>query len=176
VQRIHELTITDDTTELYNVRHLNFVLETEIYRSKRYQYQFSLLFIDLDHFKQVNDTYGHLIGSKLLRELATFLRGSLRLIDYAFRYGGDEFVILLPQTDKESASIVARRLREQLNATVFIRDEGLNLRVTASIGLATFPGDATTKADIIRIADEAMYHVKNTTRDNIAVANQGLLT
>ncbi len=176
VQRIHELTITDDTTELYNVRHLNFVLETEIYRSKRYQYQFSLLFIDLDHFKQVNDTYGHLIGSKLLRELATFLRGSLRLIDYAFRYGGDEFVILLPQTDKESASIVARRLREQLNATVFIRDEGLNMRVTASIGLATFPGDATTKADMIRMADEAMYHVKNTTRDNIAVANQGLLT
>ncbi len=176
VQRIHELTITDDTTDLYNVRHLNFVLETEIYRSKRYQYQFSLLFIDLDHFKNVNDTYGHLIGSKLLRELATFLRGSLRLIDYAFRYGGDEFVILLPQTDKESASTVARRLREQLNATVFIRDEGLNLRVTASIGLATFPGDATTKADLIQMADQAMYHVKNTTRDNIAVANQGLLT
>lgn len=176
VQRIHELTITDDTTDLYNVRHLNFVLETEIYRSKRYQYEFSLLFIDLDHFKQVNDTYGHLVGSKLLRELATFLRGSLRLIDYAFRYGGDEFVILLPQTDKESASIVARRLREQLNTTVFIRDEGLNLRVTASIGLATYPGDATTKADMIRMADEAMYHVKNTTRDNIAVANQGLLT
>jgi len=175
VQRIHELTITDDCTDLYNVRHLNFVLDTEIYRSNRYQYEFSLIFIDLDHFKEVNDTHGHLVGSKLLQELATLIRGSLRLIDYAFRYGGDEFVILLPQTGKESALVVARRLHERLNQKRFLVEEGLNLHLTASIGMATYPVDATTKAELIRLADEAMYLVKNTSRNNIAVANAGIL-
>jgi len=175
VQRIHELTITDDVTSLYNARHLNFVLETEIYRSNRYHYEFSLVFIDLDHFKEVNDTYGHLIGSKLLCELAEVIRGSLRMIDYAFRYGGDEFVVLLPQTSKESATVVARRLHQRLNDSRYLVAEGLNLHVTASLGVATFPLDATTKAEMIRLADEAMYLVKNTSRNNIAVANQGLL-
>lgn len=175
VQRIHELTITDDVTELYNVRHLNFVLDTEIYRSDRYGYKFSLIFIDLDHFKEVNDTYGHLVGSKLLREMAELLRGSLRLIDYAFRYGGDEFVILLPQTDKESAYVVARRLRERTTNHQFMQSEGLNLRLTASLGLASYPTDAKSKAELIRLADEAMYLVKNTTRNNIAAANVGVL-
>ncbi|MFQ5926072.1 MAG: diguanylate cyclase [Terriglobia bacterium] len=175
VRRIHELTITDDVTELYNVRHLNFVLDTEIYRSNRYGYHFSLIFVDLDHFKEVNDTYGHLVGSKLLREIADLLRSSLRLIDYAFRYGGDEFVVLLPQTDKENASIVARRLRARLIQHEFLNEEGLNLRLTASIGLATYPTDAKSKAELIRLADEAMYLVKNTTRNNIAVANCGVL-
>jgi len=174
-KRIHELTITDDVTSLYNARHLNFVLETEIYRSNRYHYEFSLIFIDLDHFKEVNDTHGHLVGSKLLREIAEVVRSSLRLIDYAFRYGGDEFVVLLPQTGKESATVVARRLRQRLNEARFIADENLNLHVTASLGLATFPVDANTKAELVRLADEAMYLVKNTSRNNIAVANVGLL-
>jgi diguanylate cyclase (GGDEF)-like protein len=175
VQRIHELTITDDCTDLYNVRHLNFVLDTEIYRSNRYQYEFSLIFIDLDHFKEVNDTHGHLVGSKLLREMAELIRGSLRLIDYAFRYGGDEFVILLPQTGKEAANVVARRLHERVNEKKFMAEEGLNLHLTPSIGLATYPVDATTKAEMIRLADEAMYLVKNTSRNNIAAANMGIL-
>jgi len=175
VARIHELTITDDVTALYNVRHLNFVLDTEIYRSNRYSYQFSVIFIDLDHFKHVNDNHGHLAGSKLLKELAELLRGSLRMIDYAFRYGGDEFVVLLPQTDKDNATIVARRLRDRLNEHVFLKEENLNLQLTSSIGIATYPVDARSKADLIRLADEAMYLVKNTTRNNIALANVGLL-
>ena len=175
VKRIHELTITDDVTSLYNARHLNFVLETEIYRSNRYHYEFSLIFIDLDHFKEVNDTHGHLVGSKLLREIAEVVRTSLRLIDYAFRYGGDEFVVLLPQTGKESATVVARRLHQRMNEARFIADENLNLHVTASLGLASFPVDANTKAELVRLADEAMYLVKNTSRNNIAVAKVGLL-
>ncbi|MCI0402292.1 MAG: sensor domain-containing diguanylate cyclase [Acidobacteria bacterium] len=175
VQRIHELTITDDCTTLYNVRHLNFVLDTEIYRSNRYDYEFSLIFMDLDHFKEVNDTYGHLRGSKLLREIAELLRANLRLVDFAFRYGGDEFVVLLPQTGREGASIVARRIYQRLNEARFLTDEGLSLHVTASIGLASYPSDAKTKAELIRLADEAMYLVKNTSRNNVAVANQGLL-
>ena len=102
VKRIHELTITDDCTTLYNARHMGFILDTEIYRSQRYNYEFSLVFIDLDYFKQVNDTHGHLVGSRLLAEIGNSLKNKCRLIDFAFRYGGDEFVLLLPQTSKKT--------------------------------------------------------------------------
>jgi diguanylate cyclase (GGDEF)-like protein len=174
VQRIHELTITDDCTALYNARHLNFVLDTEIYRSNRYGYEFSVIFIDLDHFKQVNDVHGHLVGSKLLWLIGDIIKANLRMIDYAFRYGGDEFVILLPQTSKENAFMVGRRTRDLLNSKVFFAEEGLNIKVTASFGLASFPVDGRTRKEILRMADEAMYMVKNTTRNNIALAGEGI--
>jgi diguanylate cyclase (GGDEF)-like protein len=175
VQRIHELTITDDCTSLYNASHLNFMLDTEIYRSQRYGYEFSLIFIDLDHFKQVNYTYGHLIGSKLLAEIGALLKASCRLIDSAFRYGGDEFVVLLPQTSKENAYVVARRLHRLIRDSVWLKDAGLNLRITGSVGVAAYPSDSKTKADLLHLADEAMYLVKNTTRDAVAAANVGVL-
>jgi diguanylate cyclase (GGDEF)-like protein len=175
VEKIQELTITDDCTGLFNARHLYKTLETEVYRSARFGYQFSVIFIDLDHFKQVNDTYGHLVGSRLLAEIGYLIKEQLRLIDFAFRYGGDEFVVLLPQTSKDQAVIVAKRLQESLRAGVFCKDQGLNLDVRASMGLATFPHDAQTPHDIIRQADEMMYVVKNTTRDNIGVASRGMV-
>ena len=174
VEKIQELTITDDCTGLYNARHLYKTLETEVYRSARFNYEFSVLFIDLDHFKQVNDTHGHLIGSKLLAEIGYLIMAQLRLIDYAFRYGGDEFVVLLPQTGKDSATVVARRLRDSLRSSCFCKEEGLNLNVRASMGLATYPHDAKSPHDIIRQADEMMYMVKNSTRDNIGIAQRGL--
>ena len=174
VEKIQELTITDDCTGLYNARHLYKTLETEVYRSARFGYEFSVLFIDLDHFKQVNDTHGHLVGSKLLSEIGYLIKAQLRLIDFAFRYGGDEFVILLPQTGKDSALVVARRLRDSLRSSAFCKEEGLNLNVRASIGLATYPHDAKSPHDIIRQADEMMYVVKNSTRDNIGIAQRGL--
>src|SRR5438270_771418 len=99
----------------------------------------------------------------------------LRLIDFAFRYGGDEFVVLLPQTGKDSALVVAKRLRDGLRASSFCREEGLNLNVRASIGLATYPHDARTAHDVIRQADGMMYVVKNSTRDNIGIAQRGML-
>jgi len=175
VEKIQELTITDDCTGLYNARHLYKTLETEVYRSSRFGYEFSVVFIDLDHFKQVNDTHGHLIGSKLLAEIGYLIKAQLRLIDFAFRYGGDEFVVLLPQTGKDSAAVVARRLRDSLRASSFCKEEGLNLNVRASMGLASYPHDAKTPHDIIRQADEMMYMVKNSTRDNIGIAQQGLV-
>jgi GGDEF domain-containing protein/putative methionine-R-sulfoxide reductase with GAF domain len=146
VERIQELTITDDCTGLYNARHLYKTLDTEVYRSSRFGYEFSVLFIDLDHFKTVNDTHGHLIGSKLLAEIGYLVKAQLRLIDFAFRYGGDEFVVLLPQTSKDQALVVAKRLR-----------------------------DARSAHDIIRQADEMMYLVKNSTRDNIGIAQRGVM-
>jgi diguanylate cyclase (GGDEF)-like protein len=175
VEKIQELTITDDCTGLYNARHLHKTLETEVYRSSRFAYEFSVLFIDLDHFKRVNDTHGHLVGSKLLAEIGYLIKAQLRLIDYAFRYGGDEFVILLPQTGKEQALVVAKRLREALRTSTFCQEEKLNLKVRASMGLSTFPHDAKTPQDVIRQADEMMYMVKNTTRDNIGIAGRGLM-
>jgi diguanylate cyclase (GGDEF)-like protein len=174
IQRIHELTITDDCTALYNARHLNFVLDAEIYRSTRYGYEFSVIFLDLDHFKQVNDTHGHLVGSKLLWMIGDLIKGHLRLIDYAFRYGGDEFVVLLPQTSKQNALMVVRRLKTLLNSKVFFTDEGLNITVTASFGVAGFPADGRSRRELLRMADEAMYLVKNTTRNNIALAGEGI--
>src|SRR5881296_605484 len=129
VEKIQELTITDDCTGLYNARHLYKTLETEVYRSSRFGYEFSILFLDLDHFKQVNDTHGHLVGSKLLNEIGFKIKSHLRLIDYAFRYGGDEFVVLLPQTGKDSALVVARRLRDVMRSCEFLIEDGLNLNV-----------------------------------------------
>ncbi len=175
VQRIHELTITDDCTGLFNSRHLHHVLESEIYRSSRYGYEFSLVFLDLDHFKGVNDTYGHLCGSKLLKQVGQLIKDHLRMIDFAFRYGGDEFVVLLPQTGKEAAMNAARRLRRLVNDASFLREEGLNVKLTASFGVASFPVDARSKDELVRLADDAMYLVKNTARNNVAAANIGLL-
>ncbi len=174
VEKIQELTITDDCTGLFNARHLYKTLETEVYRSARFGYEFSVLFIDLDHFKSVNDTHGHLIGSKLLAEIGYLIKAQLRLIDFAFRYGGDEFVVLLPQTGKDQALVVAHRLRDSMRASCFCKEEGLNLNVRASMGLATYPHDAKSPHDIIRQADEMMYMVKNSTRDNIGIAQRGV--
>jgi len=175
VKRIHELTIKDDCTSLYNARHMGFILDTEIYRSQRYNYEFSIVFIDLDHFKQVNDTHGHLVGSRLLAEMGDALKTNCRLIDFAFRYGGDEFVILLPQTSKENAVKVARRLHRLIRETVWLAKEGLDIHITPSVGLAAYPIDSRTKEGLLHLADEAMYLVKNTNRDDVAVANQGIL-
>ena len=135
VEKIQELTITDDCTGLYNARHLYKTLETEVYRSSRFGYEFSVLFIDLDHFKQVNDTHGHLIGSKLLAEIGYLVKAQLRLIDFAFRYGGDEFVVLLPQTGKDSALVVAQALAGWLAHQQLLQRRGANLNVRASHGL-----------------------------------------
>ena len=175
VKRIHELTIKDDCTSLYNARHMGFILDTEIYRSQRYNYEFSIVFIDLDHFKQVNDTHGHLVGSRLLAEMGEALKTNCRLIDFAFRYGGDEFVILLPQTSKENAINVARRLHRLIRDSVWLKEDGLNITVTPSVGLAAYPADSKTKEGLLHLADEAMYLVKNTNRDNVAAANMGIL-
>jgi diguanylate cyclase (GGDEF)-like protein len=175
VKRIHELTITDDCTTLYNARHMGFILDTEIYRSQRYNYEFSLVFIDLDHFKQVNDTHGHLVGSRLLAEIGNALKNKCRLIDFAFRYGGDEFVLLLPQTSKENALNVARRLHKMIRESKWLESEGLNIKVTTSLGVASYPVDSRSKEGLLHLADEAMYLVKNTSRDSVAAANVGVL-
>ena len=175
VQRINELTITDDCTQLYNARHLGFVMDAEIYRSARYGFDFSVLFLDLDRFKQVNDSHGHLAGSKLLWMIGELIRTHLRLIDYAFRYGGDEFVLVLPQTGKEAAVAVAERMRELLHSSRFLKDDGLNVAVTASFGVASYPVDGTTRKELLAKADEAMYSAKHAGRNAVAAASRAVV-
>jgi diguanylate cyclase (GGDEF)-like protein len=174
MQRIQELSITDDCTGLYNARHLTTVLAEEVPRSQRFGYEFSVLFLDLDHFKRINDEYGHLNGSKLLAQFGRLLRENLRLVDAAFRYGGDEFVVLLPQTGKEAAALVARRLLATFTSAKWRAFEGVQLALTASIGIATYPHDGSTAQAIVQLADEMMYRVKQSGRNNIAVAGISL--
>jgi diguanylate cyclase (GGDEF)-like protein len=175
VRRIQELSITDDCTGLYNARHLFSALSDEVHRSKRFGYEFTLLFLDLDHFKRVNDDHGHLVGSKLLGQVGNALRENLRLVDAAFRYGGDEFAILLPQTSKDAALLVARRLMSAFHTRPWLAAEGLPLDLRASIGVASFPADAASPQELVQRADEMMYQVKQAGRDNIAVAGVGIV-
>jgi diguanylate cyclase (GGDEF)-like protein len=175
VRRIQELSITDDCTGLYNARHLFTVLSDEVHRSARFGYEFTLLFLDLDHFKRVNDEHGHLIGSKLLAQVGECLRENLRLVDAAFRYGGDEFAILLPQTSRDAGLRVARRISRMFHHRPWLPDETFRVDLRASIGIATYPGDATTPQAVVQRADEMMYSVKQSGRDNIAVTGLGIV-
>ncbi len=168
--RVQELTITDDLTGLYNSRYLHKLIQTELRRSHRYHKNFSLIFIDLDHFKSINDNYNHLRGSKLLAEIAAVIKSKLRTVDVAARYGGDEFVIILPETPKEMAIQVAERIRMAICQHAFLTADNLNVKLTGSFGVSSFPTDAGTKDELIRLADEAMYRVKHSTRNNVAAA------
>jgi diguanylate cyclase (GGDEF)-like protein len=170
-QRIRELTILDDHTGLYNSRHLQRQLEAEIVRARRFGHSLSIIFLDLDRFKSVNDAYCHQHGSALLREVGDVLTSTLRSVDVPTRYGGDEFVVLLPETDRSQARMVAVRLREALNAHYFLRARGLSVRITASFGVATFPDDASTEEELMRQADVAMYRIKETCRDQIGFSS-----
>jgi len=175
VKRIQELSITDDCTGLFNARHLFTVLSEEVQRSQRFGYEFSLLFLDLDHFKRINDQHGHLVGSKLLGQVGQTLRDNLRLVDSAFRYGGDEFAILLPQTSRDAALLVARRLMAVFHANQWLAGANSDAPLRASVGIAAYPVDATTPQTIVQRADEMMYQVKQAGRDNIAVTGLGIV-
>jgi diguanylate cyclase (GGDEF)-like protein len=170
VERIQELTITDDCTGLYNARHLYKTLEAEVYRSARFGYEFTVLFIDLDHFKAVNDTHGHLVGSALLREVGGLIREELRPVDAAFRYGGDEFAVMLVEVDTRSAVQTGERMLARFRSHRFGRGSGLDLRVTASLGIAACPEHASQSTELIEAADRAMYLVKSRGRDGLAIA------
>ncbi|HUB09189.1 MAG TPA: sensor domain-containing diguanylate cyclase [Myxococcales bacterium] len=171
-QRIEELTVVDDHTGLFNSRYLYRQLEVETVRARRFGHPLSIVFLDLDHFKTVNDTYGHQLGSQLLREVGSVLLSTLRAIDVATRYGGDEFVVLLPETDRAQAKLAAERLRQAMGERYFLKDHGLAVRITASFGVATFPDDASSADELMRKADMAMYQVKESGRDGVRLVSE----
>jgi len=165
---LRERTIQDDLTSAFNRRYLDAYLDEEVDRSRRYGRTFSILFLDLDHLKMVNDRYGHLAGSRVLREVALLIQAKLRKSDRIFRYGGDEFVVSLPETGATGAVRVANRLRRAVRSHRFLAGDGLVVNLTASFGVATFPQDGASREELIRGADEAMYRVKVRSRDGVA--------
>lgn len=169
-KRLEELTIQDDISRLYNVRYLHRFLDYELNRARQYGSTIAVIFFDLDHFKQVNDLNDHLAGTKVLREVGDIVLATIRKVDVAVRYGGDEFLVVLPETPKESAVQAAERLRAAIGRSTFLKEEGINMRITASFGVASFPEDARDKAELIRKADLAMYSVKRAGRDGVARA------
>ena len=169
VMLIQELTITDDCTGLFNARHLYTMLDESVGGLQ----PFSLLFIDLDRFKQVNDTHGHLIGSRLLAEVGDLMRRVMGPGMSSFRYGGDEFVVLLPGVGKDEACDMTLRLYEALRQTPFLEGAQLSLRLTGSFGLATYPEDGTTVQAMLKASDTKMYEAK-VYRDSVVVAGRGV--
>lgn len=169
-ERLEALSVTDDLTQLHNSRYLNLALRREAKRAARSGLPLSLLFIDLDGFKTVNDRFGHQCGSRTLIEVAAIVRGSARETDMAARFGGDEFAVVLPETDGHGALAVAARVRQRIEAARFLESDGLGISVTASVGVATLP-DAVDSADaLLRAADQAMYAVKAAGKNGVRVA------
>ena len=160
ISEAERLSQTDDLTKLHNARYLRQFLLNEIRRARRYGSSVSALFLDLDDFKQVNDAHGHLAGSHVLMEMAAVILSSIRDTDAVARYGGDEFVIVLPDTGMELAGTVAERIREKISRHSFHAGRNLSLSLTASFGVATFPEHASSPQQLIACADTAMYEAK----------------
>ncbi len=170
LKRAEALSVTDDLTRLYNSRYLNQVLRRETKRASRSGRPLSLLFIDLDGFKGINDTYGHLFGSRALVEAAAVIRGSARETDVVSRFGGDEFALILPDTGGEGAFAVGERIRERVAAHRFLAGDGLDVSLTASVGVATLPDAAASADELVQAADMAMYRVKESGKNGIQAA------
>ena len=173
VQRAEALSVTDDLTQHYNPRYLGQVLRRETKRASRSGRPLSLLFIDLDGFKSVNDTHGHLYGSRALVEAGGLLRQCARETDVVARFGGDEFALILPDTGSEGAASVGERIRERVDAHTFLEADGLDIHLTVSVGVATLPDVAASAEGLIQAADEAMYHVKDHGKNGIYIAGSG---
>ena len=167
-EKLTKLTVTDDRTNLHNDRYLKRRLSEEFKRARRYGSPLTLMLVDLDHFKQVNDKYGHECGDQVLAEFARVLVDNAREIDIVGRYGGEEFLMILPNTDAIRAAVVAERVRKATEEHVYRHKEFL-VRITVSIGLASIPANAAlrTEADLLRAADEALYRAKRTTRNKV---------
>ena len=169
-QRTEQLTITDDLTKLFNSRYLNLYISREIKRCKRHGIPLSVIFLDLDGFKGINDQYGHLAGSGTLAEVGSILATAVRESDILARYGGDEFVVVLPETPASGALVIAERLRKAIEEHGFLQGQGLSARISASFGISSYPDHALTPEGLIQKADQAMYRVKERDKNGIEVA------
>lgn len=161
---------TDDLTKLHNARYFSERLVEEIKRARRYDSPIAVLFLDLDNFKSINDEHGHLVGSHVLTEMATAISASVRDTDIVARYGGDEFVVLLPETSCERAAQVAERVRATLARSTFTGGRRLRLNITASFGVAAYPEHAQSPQQLVAAADAAMYRAKALSKNCISLA------
>ncbi len=169
---VEQASITDYLTGAYNHRYFQQQLRVEWERASRASHPLSLLIIDIDHFKGVNDAYGHLTGDQVLKGITARMKGELRTSDQLARYGGEEFAVILPNTSTQGAENAGERLKRSISAFPFWV-ENIIIDITVSIGIATFPGQAATPQELIAIADEAMYLAKAHGRNCIYAAGSG---
>lgn len=165
-EEIYRLMTVDGLTELHNKRYFNEAIEREASRSRRYQRTFTLLLFDIDHFKQINDTYGHLAGDSVLRQLGALVRQRVRRDDVPSRTGGEEFAVILPEVGRDGALQVAEKLRAAVQSTTF-RFEGTTIPVTISIGVAEWAPEIADPQELVKLADERLYEAKRTGRNRV---------
>jgi len=165
--RLEHLTIHDDLTGLYNTRYLYDALYQLIEQSKTDNRPFALLFMDVDNFKPVVDTYGHLNGNRALREIAETIMESISKPCYGVAYGGDEFVIVLPGFNKDQAIKTTESIRTRMKETTYLSSEGCKVKLSASFGIAAYPDDATEARALLKLADQLMFRIKETSKDAI---------
>ena len=164
--RYRELSIVDELTQLYNSRHFYFQLKIELDRSNRYELPLTLLLLDLDNFKVFNDAYGHVEGDQVLRRLGQVVKRCLRETDFAYRYGGEEFTILLPMTTSADGAVTAERIRTEFKKETFSPAPGQDVHVTVSIGLAQYKPQEDMKTFVHRV-DQLMYQGKKNGKDRV---------
>jgi diguanylate cyclase (GGDEF)-like protein len=173
VERYKELIIKDDQTDSYNRRYFDRFLSEEVYRAHRYGTALSLIFLDMDNLKEVNNRYGHAMGSKAIREVSRRLVKEIRGSDKLFRYGGDEFCVVLPETDLRGARELAERLRLALGSRLFLVEDTPGMPLTASFGIASYPEHSRTSLGLIKCADRAMQRIKLSGKNSIGVSVPG---
>jgi len=174
LEKKEQQAVTDSLTGLYNHMEFQKHLTEELERSHRYGSEFSLLMLDLDHFKMVNDAYGHQVGDSILKEMAQHLKGQLRTVDKVFRYGGEEFAVILPETGHSGAKVIAEDLCRRIAASTYDTDTDQALKITVSIGAASFPYDAELREDLIGAADQALFTAKRAGRNRIVIYSDAL--
>lgn len=167
-ERVQKLTIVDDLTQAYNFRFFNMMLVNEFNRAERFLRPLSLLFLDLDGFKRVNDQYGHMIGSKVLREIAAMIKKTVRKSDVVSRFGGDEFTVILPNTSMDGAQRVARRIQQEIE-TFHYDISSWDIDLSVSIGISSFPEHVRTKDQLLKVADKAMYKIKENQKKDVSI-------
>jgi len=164
-EQVEAMAVTDGLTQLYNHRKFQEILEAEFKRAQRYNTPLSIMLLDVDRFKNINDTRGHPVGDEVLKKIAGLIKRFIRDTDYPCRYGGEEFVIVLPNTGTKEAVIIAERIRKSVEKSTFILNSREELYITISIGIATYPSDAGEKHELVDKADKALYYAKESGRN-----------
>ena len=164
----------DELTGLYNYRYLEIALEREVRRAERYGLSMAIIFLDVDMLKAVNDRHGHLVGSRVLKEVAAVIKKSVREVDIVIRYGGDEYTIILIETGRLGAAVVAERIRKTIADTALFIDENLSVKLTASLGFACYPEDSHSKLELLEMADRAMYHGKARGKNTVSHISESI--
>lgn len=168
-KKTEELTIIDELTETYNYRYFVQKLQEEKRRASRYDLPLSLIMVDIDWFKKLNDTYGHEIGNFVLRRLSGIIQRCIRDVDIFARYGGEEFAIILPQTHREEAAVIGERIREQVEKEIFEARQYGKLKVTVSVGVSSFPENGKSQEELVSVADQALYQAKGEGKNAVCV-------